>query len=284
MKWYKPNTKFGSMMQKKYSQASMQNFQVLLNGQLYVDSSNNFQIVASDFIYSYNEIAQVLDQTLNIDPGSAPTANNTLRTFQKSCHAEYRYKNSSNCQAELDIYVMRVKQDCPLANTPGTAWNDGILDEDSGVSSARNNPYDSPFASGTFNVYYKPVKIFHNLLQPGQGCRLDMTVNLNSVINNEMLSGSNNDTGYFKKWTHVMMMVARGTPVSSSSSLGSGITKVGLSPVTIDYTGSKMYKYKLFSTQVNTWNYVAPTNGWAAPANELTYNQGSGATVAAVNI
>lgn len=281
----KPMSFYSKRLHKRYQTFQTEFYQRIENGQIYVDSSNNMQGVNNQYIYPYADLNDAYTLWGNAT-GLTPDQDNTKKFFHLGCFAEFRFKNSSNTMAEMDIYVMNPKEDLTSTANPGASWSLGLQDEQYVASTAPNItvPYCSPFDSLAFSQNWNVKKIYHLEMLPGQNKRFQCNVKLGQVIPNNAISGQYDGNFYYRRYTTAIMLVARGTPVSSSTSLGGGQTKVGLSPVTIDFTLNKSYSWKAFSSLPAFFGVTMPTNGWAAPANELTYNIGSGATVAPVNI
>lgn len=210
--------------------------------------------------------------------------NVTIQNFQKSFklyldHVEnmFQFTNQGFGAIEVELYdcISKVTSDTYIA--PGTAWGQGLTDEESSFTNTAFFPDTNPFLSKEFNLRWRVVRRTHVLLGPGRSHEHLFHHKVNRPV----------DTQYCSKFacirgiTSHTMIVARGQVADTVSSTSGGPTVGSITIAPVKIVGIYRQKYQTRSLpmmprivrQINNIAGISTTTAAYAP------QEGSGVAV-----
>lgn len=270
----RPN-KLGAQMRKKYWMGARN---------IYVSdvltTANVPSGVKQDWVetayFSKVDMYQAVAQLANA-PGATGSANNNSRYYFNKVIGEVVMTNSSNVNAEIDIYTFSVKHDNGVS--VGGLFQQGMYDQTTQNLIDYSKYYAvSPLDLAGVSQMFKCYKVTHLQLNPGQSHRHSFTQHLCRPIGNEIIkNGQDNVLLGFRGITQYELFVVR------STSIASGADNVGeaIAQCRVNFNVNKKYELKyMFDNNTNmTLTYSVPS-----ATNNQIYNQGSGSASAPVSI
>ena len=275
--YLRPN-KLGVAMRKKYWLGAKRQYQKNIASFIEADGLSTF--TQNYFAVNYfspgdmNEALTAYSQ----QPGATGDNNNTARFYWNKCLSTILMTNSSNTNVLIDIYTFASKRD--TLDSPAKIWYDSMQDQVSGTTLdiTRQNYGITPLDAVGISSQYKPYKITHIMLAPGQSHQHTHIQHLARPINNQTIDEAVEGVqAALRGITQYDLIVARSATVES----GTNNAMAGIAPMKLNYYITKKYEYKFVFDNTTDFKYslpVEPTTGNAI------YNQGSGASAAPVRI
>ena len=275
---YKPSSKFGKMMQKKYW-IGAKTIQVISNP-FNITTVDNRQNYLSYGLYTATDLYTMLTAD-NQQGGATGTVKNTNRLFLNNCTSETLIANNNNFPCEVTCYRMTTKKD--TNENPGDMWQQGINNSAAGTGTNYASFYGvTPFESVKLSQFYKIQRITHLTLQAGGTHKASLSIDLNRVINNEYIQelySQSPITESLADITTYLLWVVRGYPQQSTATAGS----VQSEACSVNFISTEKYTWKLIQDATTNFQYTQATS-FGAAVTSTVFNIGSGANVVAANI
>lgn len=252
----------------------------------YKNGARNIQNINQNAVLALTQNKQALVQMLfgrvadfksalvavGLGTGSVGSVGNTARSFFTKVTGEYYMTNSSNAPVFMDIYKFICKHDC--SDDPNMLFVNGLKDETAQTAIDYSVNYGvSPLDSVALNTFWRCEEITHCYLNPGQSHVERFDVHFNYSMQNEFLTSSNQLDLYLKGLTHCYLVLARGSPASSSVS---PLTTISTTASNIIIAGNQRLEFKYILDEDT--NYIYSQQGQTITGTAVIYNQGSGAS------
>lgn len=173
------------------------------------------------------------------------------------------FTNQELTTAYLDIYEISPRFHTTATILPIERWNLGLGYEYDGTapSNVYLYPYEKPFRSQLFCLFYKVEKILKVELAPGQSHKHTSKYGINKLVHGGIAAQYQTSRGF----TNFRMYVASGTPINDATNNA----LVSTSTITIDVVTQRLYDVTTYP-QTRTRTYSTNTLGAIASAKVVT--------------
>lgn len=278
LKWGGSLSKTPKMKQiiNRYKAGARNIYNIQSNG--FLALSMNQQNVTQLVIGSVQQFKDCLN-SVGIGPGGTGSVLNTARSLFTKLRGEYCFTNSSNAPCFADIYHFVCKRDCFL--DPNSLVINGFKDETAQTVVNYATKWGvSPLDCVSLNTYWKCKDIVHVELMPGQTHVEKLVFDLNFQCNNELLNSANQADLYLGGYSHVFLIIARGTPSNIVSGAGS---QISTTQANIIIAGNFRYEFKYIQDEETNFSWTSAGPGLTGTTANV-YNPGTGTSIANVVI
>lgn len=278
------STKFSApkrSLAKKYAKVSS-NFYTITEGST-LTAGSGAQARGGNNLMTPAQMRSALT-VIGEQPGNTNgSLSDTNRIFWKTAERYTTFTNSTNVTAFVDIYHFVARRDTNLGLI--SAWQNGLNDEAVQISTDYSTHIGiGPRMSQAVNDYYKCLKCYQIVLNPGQSHQHNTKLNVYKIVNNDVIASDMQSNGFLAGLSHIILYVVRGAPVTDSATQ----TLVNTGPVKIDVVSTFRVSLSYFTDNdmqftegtatgmATAGNTVMPVNTlglqtWNATTGQLGY-------------
>jgi len=271
---YNRITPFMKKMKSRYFVGAKNIYNNVAQKQI-LQTNAGYQAVAYFSAFTYADLASALNTI-----GAAPTLTtgslqNTTRSYWETYTSLITISNSTNFFNTYELYHFKCKKDCN--QNPAQLWAQGFNDETNQTATNYTQFYGAlPLDSVLLTTFYYCKRIVEFTLPPGGIHQQRWSIQKHCPLNNEAMNTASTDTN-FAHWTEYILVVAKGCPMSSTTSgVDNGNTTSSL--VQTNCLQTERYNWKYIADYDTNYKYSNASLGLTGNV----FNIGSGGSVANV--